>query len=224
MAKLKDAIVDGGVPFDKAYGMSLFEYLGTDERLNRLFNDAMSNHSTIIMKEVLERYDGFEGLKSIVDVGGGIGTTLNMIISKYPSIMGINFDLPHVIRHAPSYPGVEHVAGDMFLSVPDAEAIFLKWICHDWIDEECIKFLKNCYKALPENGKVILVEQILPDHYVGQLATRPTFNYDIMMMTNVQGGKERTEWEFQALAKGAGFKQFRKACCVHNFWIMEFLK
>lgn len=103
--KLKDAVVDGGVPFHKAYGMSLFEYLGTDERLNRLFNDAMSDHSTIIMKEVLETYDGFKGLKSIVDVGGGIGTTLNMIISKYPSITGINFDLPHVIRHAPSYTG-----------------------------------------------------------------------------------------------------------------------
>ncbi|KAK4835147.1 hypothetical protein QYF36_005955 [Acer negundo] len=67
---------------------------------------------------------------------------------------GINFDLPHVIEDAPSYPDVEHVGGDMFVSVPKGDAIFMKWICHDWSDEHCLKFLKNCYEALPENGKL----------------------------------------------------------------------
>lgn len=58
------------------------------------------------MNKVLETYSGFEGLGSIVDVGGGIGTVTNMIVSKYPNIKAINFDLPHVINEAPSYPGV----------------------------------------------------------------------------------------------------------------------
>ncbi|KAL2550848.1 Flavone 3'-O-methyltransferase 1 [Forsythia ovata] len=102
---LKDAILDGGIPFDKAYGMNAFEYPATNPRFNKILNEAMSNHSTIIMKKILNTYKGFEGLKSIVDVGGGTGTSLNLIISTYPSIKGINFDLPHVIQVAPSYRG-----------------------------------------------------------------------------------------------------------------------
>ncbi|WKA07683.1 hypothetical protein VitviT2T_025473 [Vitis vinifera] len=150
---LKDAVLDGGIPFNKAYGMTAFEYHGTDPRFNKVFNNGMSGHSTITMKKILEAYKGFEGLTSIVDVGGGTGATLNMIISKYPTIKGINFDLPHVIDDAPSYPGVENVGGDMFVSVPKGDAIFMKWICHDWSDAHCLKFLKNCYQALPDNGK-----------------------------------------------------------------------
>ncbi|PHU23582.1 Caffeic acid 3-O-methyltransferase [Capsicum chinense] len=123
---LTDAVLDGGVQFNKAYGMTTFEYHGTDPRFNKVFNCGMSDHTTLFMKKILEDYTGFEGLNSIVDVGGGTGATVNMIVSKYPSIKGINFDLPHVIRDAPSYPGVEQVGGDMFVSVPKADAIFMK--------------------------------------------------------------------------------------------------
>lgn len=107
--------------------MTAFEYHGTDPRFNKVFNQGMSNHSTIIMKKILETYQGFEGLKTVVDVGGGTGATLSMILSKYPNIKGINFDLPHVIEDAPkSHPGIQHVGGDMFVSVPNGDAIFMK--------------------------------------------------------------------------------------------------
>lgn len=102
---MKDAVLEGGIPFNRAYGMTAFEYHGKDPRFNKVFNNGMSGHSTITMKKILETYKAFEGLKSIVDVGGGTGATLNMIVSKYPTIKGINFDLPHVIDDAPSYPG-----------------------------------------------------------------------------------------------------------------------
>ncbi|XP_019245640.1 PREDICTED: LOW QUALITY PROTEIN: caffeic acid 3-O-methyltransferase-like [Nicotiana attenuata] len=207
---LKDAVLDGGIPFNKAYGMTAFEYHGTDPRFNKVFNRGMSDHSTMSMKKILEDYKGFEGLNSIVDVGGGTGATVNMIVSKYPSIKGINFDLPHVIGDAPAYPGVEHVGGDMFVSVPKADAIFMKWICHDWSDEHCLKFLKNCYEALPANGKVIIAECILPEAPDTSLATKNTVHVDIVMLAHNPGGKERTEKEFEALAKGAGFTGFAR--------------
>lgn len=103
---LKEAVLEGGIPFNKAYGMTAFEYHGTDPRFNKVFNSGMSSHSTITMKKILETYKGFEGLNSVVDVGGGTGATLHMIVSRYPSIKGINFDLPHVIEDAPTYPGM----------------------------------------------------------------------------------------------------------------------
>ena len=63
------------------------------------------------MKKILETYRVFEGLNTLVDVGGGIGVTLNMIVSKYPTLRGINFDLPHVIEDAPTYPGKLNLSG-----------------------------------------------------------------------------------------------------------------
>jgi hypothetical protein len=68
---LKDTVLEGGIPFNKAHGMTSFEYHGKDLRFNKVFNKGMSDHSTITMKKILETYKGFEGLTSVVDVGGG---------------------------------------------------------------------------------------------------------------------------------------------------------
>ncbi|KNA15947.1 hypothetical protein SOVF_093740 [Spinacia oleracea] len=221
---LKDAVLDGGIPFNKAYGMTAFDYHGTDPRFNKVFNNGMSNHSTITMKRILDTYKGFEGLSTLVDVGGGTGATLNMILSKHTTIKGINFDLPHVIEDAPAYNGVEHVGGDMFASVPKGDAIFMKWICHDWSDEHCLKFLKNCFASLPDHGKVIVCEYILPVAPETSHAARTVFHVDAIMLAHNPGGKERTEQEFEALAKGSGFEGFRVACSAYDTKVMEFLK
>ncbi|KAI3732269.1 hypothetical protein L1987_63473 [Smallanthus sonchifolius] len=221
---LKDAVLDGGIPFNKAYGMSAFEYHGKDQRFNKVFNSGMFNHSTMTMKKIVDLYDGFSGLKTLVDVGGGIGASLNMITSKHTSLKGINFDLPHVIEDAKTYQGIEHVGGDMFESVPKGDAIFMKWILHDWSDAHCLQILKNCYKSLPEDGKVIVAECILPEAPDSTTATQNVIHIDVIMLAHNPGGKERTEKEFEALAKGAGFKGFHKAACALNTWVMEFSK
>lgn len=154
--KLKDSIVEGSTPFERVTEMKGFEYMAYDPRFGAIFNKAMKDTSTILMTEILKHYDGFNNLKTLVDVGGGLGGNLYMIVSKHKNIKGINFDLPNMIRRAPQFPGmydffssyrymsesnitflflfnffffnsgVEHVAGDMFDSVPEGDAIFLK--------------------------------------------------------------------------------------------------
>ncbi|BFG20467.1 hypothetical protein CerSpe_067410 [Prunus speciosa] len=225
-SQLKDAVVEGGIPFNRVHGMQTFEFLGLDPRFNQVFNAAMFNHSTIVIKKLLHFYKGFQdkNLTQLVDVGGGFGLTLNLVTSRYPHIRGINYDLPHVINHAPSYPGVEHVGGDMFASVPSGDAIFMKWILHNWSDEHCLKLLKNCYKAIPDNGKVIVVEALLPAMPDTSTATKTTSQFDVIMMTQIPAGKERCEQEFMALATGAGFSGIRYECFVCNLWVMEFFK
>lgn len=222
--QLKDAVVEGGIPFNRVHGTHAFEYPGLDPRFNQVFNTAMFNHTTIVIKRILDLYKGFEHLTQLVDVGGGLGVNLSLITSRYPHIKGINFDLPHVIKDAPSYPGVEHVGGDMFASVPSGDAIFIKWILHDWSDEHCLKLLKNCYNAIPDNGKVIVVEALLPVVPETSTAVKCTSQIDVLMMTVYQGGKERSEQEFIALATAAGFRSIRYECFVCNFWVMEFFK
>ncbi|KAK8514403.1 hypothetical protein V6N12_009109 [Hibiscus sabdariffa] len=199
---LKDVVLEGGDPFHRIHGKEMFEYHGADPRFNKAFNRGMSDHSTITTKKILETYDGFEGIKTLVDVGGGTGATLHKIVSKYPTIKGINFDMPHVIKDAPSYPGVEHVGGDMFASVPKGDAIFMKWICHNFSDENCLKILKKCHEALPEKGKVIVAESNHSDYPDASTATKYAALFDCFMM-RANLGKERTAKEFEALGKGS---------------------
>ncbi|KAK1558853.1 hypothetical protein Q3G72_007434 [Acer saccharum] len=182
--QLKDAVLEGGVPFDRVHGTNAFEYPGLDSR-------------------------GFENLKQLVDVGGGLGVTLKAITTKYPHIKVINFDLPHVIQHASHSPGVlEHVGGDMFESVPESEAIFLK----------------NCYKAIPDDGKVIVVEAVVLEIPEASAAAKTTSQIDVIMMTQNPGGKERTRQEFTSLATVAGFSAIRFDCFACNFCVMELYK
>ncbi|KAL0886860.1 hypothetical protein Bca101_010843 [Brassica carinata] len=91
--QLKDVILDGSDAFSSAHGMKLFEYLQADEPYRKMFSQAMSESSTMVMEKFLELYEGFKDVKTLVDVGGGLGNTLGLITSKYPHIMGINFDL-----------------------------------------------------------------------------------------------------------------------------------
>ncbi|CAI9300806.1 unnamed protein product [Lactuca saligna] len=222
---LKDAVVEGGIPFNKAHGVNAFEYPSMDNRFNQVFNKCMYDNTTIVMKMILGKYKGFEGVKQLVDVGGGLGANLEIIVSKYPTIKGINFDLPHVIKDAPSSPGVEHVGGDMFQSVPKGDVIFMKWILHDWGDSYCITVLKNCWAALLESGKVVVVEAIIPDDDTTKNdVSKAAIGSDMIMLIANPGGKERTIKEYNALAKEAGFTSLKIVSRVSMFSIMEFYK
>ncbi|KAK2638302.1 hypothetical protein Ddye_026097 [Dipteronia dyeriana] len=112
--------------FVKAHGMQGFECATIDGRMNKLFNEIMYNQTAFVMIKILEIYKGFEGLNQVVDIGGGLGSNLSFIVSKYPHIKAIYFDFPNVIQDAPSCPGVENVGGDMFVEIPTGQAIFMK--------------------------------------------------------------------------------------------------
>ncbi|KMZ67648.1 hypothetical protein ZOSMA_25G00350 [Zostera marina] len=157
----------------------------------------MYNHSMITLKKILNSYTGFNVLKTLVDVGGAVGLTIKTIISKYPNINGINFDLPHVIANAPIIHGVNNVIGNMFENIPSGDAILMKCILHDWSDEQCILLLKKCWETLGEKGKVIVIEGIVP---ISPNVSNPIFEDDINMLMVCKGGKERTEMEFRSLA------------------------
>ncbi|KAG6707388.1 hypothetical protein I3843_06G028200 [Carya illinoinensis] len=221
---LKDVVLEGGFAFEKAHGMSMYKYNNKDPAFGEAFNFAMSRYSILVVKQILKKYMGFEGLSTFVDVGGGIGGTLNLIISKYPSIKGFNFDMPEVLRNAPSFNGIEHVGGDMFKEVPKGDAILLKLVLHNWDNEQCLKILKNCYKALPETGKVIIIEPVLPVAPESTNFCKMATQIENIVFNQLGTGKERTEPEFRALAIAAGFSDFRVACCVCAHSVMELHK
>lgn len=92
-------------PFVKANGEPAYNYYGKNPEMNSLMLNAMSGVSVPFMKAILEGYDGFQGVKTLVDVGGSGGDCLKMILEKHSSIqLGINFDLPEVVEKAPKIP------------------------------------------------------------------------------------------------------------------------
>ncbi|KAF8028074.1 hypothetical protein BT93_E0864 [Corymbia citriodora subsp. variegata] len=220
---LKDAVLEG-VPFERAHGMTAPSYLRKDARFSEIFKNSMKEYNKLFMSKIFDTYKGFEGLSSLVDVGGGDGSILSMIISKYPHIKAINFDLASVIEKSPSYSGIEYIAGDMFVSIPRGDAIFIKWVLHMFDDEHCIKILKNCCDALPENGNVMVVGLVIPEAPEANLAARSLFQLYVFMRNMNPMGKERTEKESEALAKEAGFRSIEVAYSAHNLSLVELYK
>ncbi|XP_057740685.1 isoliquiritigenin 2'-O-methyltransferase-like [Arachis stenosperma] len=224
----KDAILDANNHnhFQRMYGKMAFEYMETDTELGNLFGKAMSQAGPLGVKSILDAYKGgFEGVSTLVDVGGGYGQVLKQILLQYPSIKGINFDLPHVVKNAPPRPGIEHIGGDMFESVPKGDAILIKHVCHNWGDEECVKFLRKCYEALPADGKVIVLETLVPE--IPKSTSKDICAVDMDKgMFLVHGGKERTEKQYEKLCKRSGFSRFKVACNDSSAMdaVMEFYK
>lgn len=101
----------------------------------------------------------------------------------------------------------------------------MHWILHLQNDDDCIKILKNCHRALPANGKVIVVEIVLPATTEATREAQDMFLLDVIMFNNLQGGKERTEQDFLKMARGSGFDgAFRSTYIFGNFWALEFTK
>ncbi|GKV04210.1 hypothetical protein SLEP1_g16402 [Rubroshorea leprosula] len=110
---------------------------------------------------------------------------------------------------------VEHVARDMFLNIPKADALMVKDVLHNWGDKQCVKVLKNCYNALPSQGKLIIVNYVMPEGAEPSNLAKHVSQLDVIMFIH-QGGRQRTEREFKVQCKAAGFSDFHLVYCVYN--------
>lgn len=120
------ALANGASAFTAAHGEDVWRYAAENPAHSKLIDDAMACHARVAMSAIIENYvDVFKGIGSLVDVGGGDGTSLGILVNKCPWIRGINFDLPHVVSTAQNWDGVEHIGGDMFKKIPKADAAFL---------------------------------------------------------------------------------------------------
>ncbi|KAL2512516.1 O-methyltransferase family protein [Abeliophyllum distichum] len=203
------ALEIGASAFTAAHGEDVWRYAAANPSHNKLINDAMACHARVAMSAITEIYaDVFEGIGSLVDVGGGDGTTIGILVKKCPWIRGINFDLPHVISSAQNWDGVEHVGGNMFEKIPKADAAFLMWVLHDWGDDECINILKKCREAIPgDTGKVIIAEAVIDEGEEDKFKN-VGLALDMVMMAHTDKGKERTFKEWTNVLSAAGFTRY----------------
>ena len=97
-------------------------------------------------------------------------------------------------------------------------------ILHDWSDECCKKILENCYKALPNNGKVIIIDTILPMGIERDLRARVGYHLDLLMFAYNPGGREHTQEDIEKLAKGVGFARLEVKSKINECSIIELYK
>ncbi|PON40296.1 O-methyltransferase COMT-type [Trema orientale] len=211
-ARTKAEGADSSAPFEAANGKDVWSYAAANPAHSQLINEAMACNARFTVAAMVDGcLDVFDGISTVVDVGGGNGTALQMLVKACPRIRGINFDLPHVVSVALESDGVENVGGDMFDSVPKADAAFLMWVLHDWSDDECIQILKRCREAIPEEkGKVIIVESVIENNEQKlkeeELKLKDVGLFlDMVMMAHTDRGKERTLEEWVYVLGQAGF-------------------
>ncbi|PHT87762.1 Trans-resveratrol di-O-methyltransferase [Capsicum annuum] len=165
----------------------------------------MASDARLVISTVIENCKAvFEGLKSLVDLGGGTGTVAKSVANALPEINCTVLDLPHVVEGCEGSKYVSYVGGDMFRFIPPADVILLESILHDWSDDYCIKILKKCKEALSskENGGRLIIIDIVMDHNPDRKSYETQLFMDMLMMVGVNE-KERSEQEWVKLFSNA---------------------
>ncbi len=210
--ELAYSVRTGQPAFDKVFGMPVFEYFAKTPDAAAIFDAAMTSLSTMESAALAAAYD-FKGIRTLMDVAGGHGLLLATVLKRHRQMRGILFDMPHVTAGATALLTKQGVAGrctiasgDFFAALPSgADAIIMKHIIHDWDDQSATRILRGCHQALGPKGKLLIAEAVVPP------GNAPHFGklLDLEMLVLTPRGRERTQPEYGALLKGAGFRLVR---------------
>lgn len=208
---LSESVRRGRNAFELAHGRPFFDYLAERPELTSLFQTLMTARSAKEAVAVVAKYD-FDGFATIVDVGGGHGALLSAILDANARATGFLLDRPEVIAELIQEPSrrCTTVVGDFFQEVAPAgaDAYILSRVVHDWDDDDAVRILTTCRKAMSPSSKLLLVEAIMPRRASDQPAV---LHMDLGMLAMV-GGRERTEVEFGNLLHDAGLRLMSTTC------------
>jgi hypothetical protein len=206
--RLLESVQTGRPGLEGALGMPIFDWLARHPEEASLFSETMVSFHGAEPAAVAAAYD-FSATTTVVDVGGATGNLLAAILDKHSGCRGVLYDLPHVVRDAPkliqSHGLADRVSiesGSFFERVPEGgDAYLLSHIIHDWTEEQCLKILGHCRRAMKPTSRVLIIEMVLPAGNV----PHPGKMLDMMMLVG-PGGQERTEPEYRDLLNKAGLR------------------
>ncbi len=202
---LLSAVRTGRTAYHEAFGCSFWEDLDAHPEIAADF-DAMigpAGHGTPDPAVLLDP-GGWEGVRTVVDVGGGTGSLLAEILRAHPAVRGILVDLPRTIaRSAAIFEGAgvadraTTAAQSFFDALPGGGDLYLvKNVLADWPDAEAMAILRRCAEAAHPAGRVVILGGAQPD---GEVTP------ELLMMVLV-GGRNRGMSEFRGMAREAGLE------------------
>lgn len=207
---LDDGIRTGRPVFDRVFGSDFFSYIEQQPDVSDMFHAAMGQGTGRVAAEVARRYDASR-FGHAIDIGGGDGTLLAALLGENPGMRGTVFDASNgavsaskVLRHNDFADRSAVVTGDFLQAVPTGGDLYLmKSVLHDWDDDRCEVILSRVRDAIDDDGRLLIIEPILPDVVDG---TVPPFTYlgDLNMLVNI-GGRERTRADFEELCRRGRF-------------------
>lgn len=218
-----DAALTGNTPHRVAWNTSRFEYLRDHPEEARIFDAFMARTPDGRLGALAAAYD-FSNATLVVDVGGGNGEALRLILSRYPNLHGLVFDREDVITAITTAERLDGrisvEAGSFFERVPaGADIYLLNWIMHDWADEDCLRILSTCRAAMNDRARLLIGEALLdPDPTRGQATA---YLFDVHMMAIFGEARERTESEFRDLLAASGFIFERSIETASPFSVIE---
>lgn len=199
-------IRSGNTPSLKAFGGSMFDYLAAHPEEAELFTAAMAGGTAQWGPAIAEAIDT-TGVQYAVDIGGANGSLLRLLQRNNPLLRGVIYDRPNVVKHAEAaiaQSGLKGRAralgGDFFEFVPSGDLLLLKFILHDWNDDQAITILQKCREALTPGGRIAVIEMVVSE--ANPLAA--IFDMNMFVMSP---GRERSIEEFDALFEAAGLKR-----------------
>jgi O-methyltransferase len=207
-SELSHSVRTGEVAFEKAHGTTMWNYLQTHPEEVALFGKAMGNLASEAHSVAFRNYD-LSDAKHLIDIAGGEGWLIASIAPYYPNLKATVFDEEHVVHAAEELftrAGIadraDGVAGDMFTSVPGGGDVYvISSILFSYDDPEAGKVLRNIREAMDPNGKILILEPVLPDGN----GPHPGKLLDVTQLALHRGGI-RTVAEWEALFATAGLK------------------
>jgi hypothetical protein len=210
MGSLAAAVREGRSSFAAEYG-SFYGWLAENPYFRKHFDIFMTTRSRSIAEAVVGSYD-FAGIGTLADIGGGRGTVLATALRATPGMRGRLLDLAPVMAGARAFLAAENVAdrcelvvGDFFEDVPEADAYLLSNIVHNWDDDDALRILGHVRRRVPDHGRVLLLDMLLPDGDVPHLGKE----MDMRLLALYDGGLERDRTDYLTLLGKAGLRTGR---------------
>ena len=206
---LSDSVRTGEPSFPAVHGESVWSYFAKHPREERQFAAGMRKITEVDLPSIVAGYPWpDEGV--VCDVAGGVGTVLAGILRKRPKLRGVLVEAEGVLVEAKEHlreagvgERVELSEGDMFERVEArADVYVMKDVLHDWDDERCTQILRTVRAAMPTGSRLVLVETLQEPNTVEPVASF----VDVMMLTQTDGGRQRSAGELHALMKAAGLE------------------
>jgi SAM-dependent methyltransferase len=215
--KLIETVRTGEGGSQLAVGTPSHQYFIKEPKVGLLFDRTMASEGPFRHRPAVEAYD-FGQFATVVDVGGGNGALMAGILTAYSQPTGIVFDLPRTAAAAQQTIDARglrdrcrFVAGDAFETLPGGgDAYVLSNFLVSWADDQAVTLLRNCRKAIAGNGKVLLIEWVMPagDEPRQRFRFFDTVSRDLIMLSvnGSDGGRVRTRSGFRELLAAAGFE------------------